>query len=121
MYANMDGEWGPATWRHICLSFNSTTYMFLAVNNEQVVVNRTLDFSLSKPSKEFNRSATRICIMKNTGEKASLVGKLTDMNIFSYALDTDNMFAWTQCRERPSGDVVAWETAEWDEEGLFAD
>ena len=122
----MDGEWGPATWRHMCLSVDNVNKRILAVNNEKVVINRTMDFNLSNLTKEFNQSATRICIMKNTRQevnipKRSLIGKMTDVNIYSNALSEDEMLAWTQCRQRTTGDVLAWETAEWDKEGLFAE
>ena len=115
-------------WRHLCISLNFATKNLLAVDSNQIVINRTMDFELNNMTRGFNESVTRICIMKNTRQgknslnsKGSLVGKLTDMNIYREAMTVKEMLAWTQCGGQPSsGDLLAWDQAEWYEENLNA-
>ena len=45
-------------------------------------------------------------------------GKITDVNIWNRALSLDSMARWTNCSLNLSGDLVDWNTAEWEIIGM---
>ena len=45
-------------------------------------------------------------------------GKITDVNIWNRALSLDSMARWTNCSLNLSGDLVDWNTAEWEVIGM---
>ena len=122
----LEEDEGPRAWRHFCMSFNSNTHRLLGVNQSGVVINRT-DTLLKDMTSNYNESVSNFCIMGITWQgnmkhmRRSLFGKLTDMNIFGYAMTSEKMLEWTQCRNPPQGDILSWEQAVWEEKDLVVE
>ena len=48
----------------------------------------------------------------------SMMGKMTDVNIWNNSLSIEQMKNWTRCVSDEGGNVINWETAEWEMDGL---
>ena len=56
--------------------------------------------------------------VKNFTYFYSMLGMMTDVNIWNYSMAIEQMKSWTRCISDEGGNVINWETAEWTLDGL---
>ena len=110
-----DGTLSVRRWQHICINYDSKNMSILAVNNTNVIYDNKLNYLEQNDTAD--TTVTEVCIMKFENENSAM-GQMTDFNMFSTVLTSEEMLSWTQCLNRSSGDLVAWERTSWQEQGL---
>ena len=113
--------WPPLTWHHICLTFNHTTGIVQIVNQEG------LSWELVRERDDSTIRMKSVTIMKQDDNEQreeggldsfSMVGRLTDLNVWNTTFSEENMIEWLGCKNSSQGNILAWETSLWILENL---
>ena len=119
----LPGSWSAMRWHHLCFSLDSNRGRVIAVDQTDTVTDITSEELTWNKTTAKNFTSTKICIMKpqesdHIYNPSNMIGRLTDLQLWSRSLTSAQMMAWTQCRSKEQGDLVAWGTAVWQELGL---
>ena len=89
--------WPPGVWNHVCVSFAAKNCGVKVFLNGQTVLDSEMD-----PCYGFYQSgfSSRLDI--------TMLGLVTDINIWEQVLSREEAKAWTQCETGHEGNLVAW-------------
>ena len=96
--------WQPNVWNTVCITAAGRVL--------NITINQLLVFT-DQDYKENHRSveAEEIVLM-NLFDENPMHGMVTDLNIWSRVLSSQEISDWSQCRHDQPGDVLRWEEAE---------
>ena len=108
-------EWRPLVWNTMCMSYETKSSNIIITSN-----NLIMRFDVEKELKKKlipEKLLKNLTLMGGTGvyaNSSAMFGKMTDVNIWSYAMTVEELKAWMNCKKNLSGNVIDWETAEWE-------
>ena len=108
----------PGLWHHFCMSINTMTGRVVILEKGQVGVDKISEVFHGNSSVAFNQNSSNICVLSNRKYKGSMLGKVSDLQVSSPELTSHQMVAFTQCQNSTPGNIVSWQTAEWQSKGL---
>ena len=96
-------------WRHSCFSIDFEAGKIRLVENGETR-HEMNSLELLRPR---TINFVSIGCYYKSSEYMSMVGKVTDLQIFSKELSEEEMKRITTCEEREEGDVLSWKSSEW--------
>ena len=126
-----ESHWPPMRWHHLCVAVNKRRGIVKLVNELEI----TTEFSM-EDSKLTNSTnlIDAVSIMKRAltvqtkaseeemgVEKilGSMVGSISDMNLWNRSLGVEDMMSWVNCTSLLKGNIINWDTSEWILENIF--
>ena len=120
-----ESHWPPMRWHHLCVAVNKRRGIVKLVNELEI----TTEFSM-EDSKLTNSTnlIDAVSIMKRAltvqtkaseeemgVEKilGSMVGSISDMNLWNRSLGVEDMMSWVNCTSLLKGNIINWDTSEW--------
>jgi hypothetical protein len=117
----VDGSvWPPMRWQHICITYDNKTGIIKISNQEKL----TSTYSPKKANSTINIKA--ITLMKTiiieanktedrdeNDKSGSMVGRITDLNIWNISFSENEMTKWLNCKDTQKGNILAWESSSW--------
>ena len=112
----LNSTWPPKKWHHVCFSYDHS-------KRETILVSRGTLVYRDKDRTPKDEKQIPNCILKNlhlmrSSKGNGMVGKLTDFNIWNFAMPVDEMKNWTLCMNNKKGNIVDWDTMDWIKEAL---
>ena len=103
----------------VLMSYDNTSSNVLLISNNQVVVDEVNENLRERQILE--KFLKNLTIMGGTGAWTNhiMIGKMTDLNIWNNALTVEELKAWRNCSKNLNGNVIDWETAEWQTKGIY--
>lgn len=105
-------------WHNLCFSFASISKHTTLVLNGIIMFENEIIKGRGIPDEFLEHFTIMRRSLEEYGEHNSMVGKMTDVNIWKTAMTMDKMKMWTRCKNWEKGDVIDWESAEWNTKGL---
>ena len=120
-------DWPPMGWHHICIVYNNTKGNITVTNKEGSSLEYPMDI------KNSTMGIKTVSIMKrgwtdqelkdlkdkeadgdeHYGKVGSMVGRMTDFNLWNFAFSFDLMENWLACRNSSQGNLIAWNKSSW--------
>ena len=99
--------WPPGLWNHVCVSFSDGNCAVRVFLNGDKVVDTEMDPCYGLYKSGFEEQGN------------SMVGLVTDVDIWDRVISQEEAKSWTQCLRRREGNLVAWNT--WSKNNLDVD
>ena len=90
-------------WNHVCFRYTNRTSNVKLVSNGDIIHDEVLQGLKSNPEEIPLDFISNFAIMKQFYGPNSMLGKMTDVNIWNISLDTRTMTSWTKCARRLQG------------------
>ena len=102
-------------WKHECFTVDFKTGSHKIYRNGELVAENTYDTIKNMEGLVDTANFTCLgCAFRSTGSKImSIVGRVTDLQIFSKELPANDLLDWTRCKKFLKGDILDWDKEEW--------
>ena len=104
IWKKVESDFSLLTWHHICWAYNNSTSAIRMVIDGDVVLDQVDMELLKKPRSIPKEFLTKMLIMRLSHPESvknatyySMMGKMTDVNIWNYTLSIEQMKNWTRC------------------------
>ena len=103
-------SWRQGNWNSLCWVADATNNQFsVFVNNKPVLESKTLKYEV--------KNTTELVFMNVEGQYL-FHGAMTDVQLWSRRLNLKELGRWFSCEDLVKGDLINWDTAELEVEGL---
>ena len=100
----------PGQWNGLCwVADPDNTHFSVLVNNKPVLESKTLKYEV--------KNTTELVFM-NVEDQNPFHGAMTDVQLWSRRLNMKELDRWFSCEDLVPGDLINWNTAELEVEGL---
>ena len=103
--------WTTTHWHHVCISYDKNSSVLSLVKDGKVYKNDNSD-NLNKV--EFPEDfLDSIYVGRCPLGCSDHLGRITDFNLWDYALNVKDMKDWTTCGQFLKGNFISWEESKW--------
>ena len=100
--------WSPMQWNHVCFSYTNSTSNARMVSNGDIILDETMEKLKQNPEEIPDEFIGNFGIMRKYFPRPkfhSVVGRMTDVNIWNISMKTEDMKHWTKCINNESGNI----------------